>query len=145
MIGELGGDWSLPPFPAGEAMFDALPFAALVLDALAPAVGNGVITLRDAAEEGVLIIRDGVVSETVWVADDVRRDGDAALTLIRAAHSATASACRLADGGMCLSGPLIRGASCFADLRLEWVVWPQLLRDLRERKKTFVVDLTATT
>jgi hypothetical protein len=145
MIGELGRDWSLPLFPAGAAMFDALPFAALVLDALAPAVGNGVITLRDGAGEGALVIRDGLVSETVWVGDDVRSIGDAALTLIRAAHSATVSARRLSDEAMGLVGPLIRGAPCYADLRLEWVVWPQLLQDLRERGKTYVVELTTPT
>ena len=138
-------DWSLPLFPAGAAMFDALPFAALVLDALAPAVGNGVITLGDGEGEGVLIIRDGAVSETVWVADDVRSDGDAALTLIRAAQSATVSACRLSDEAMGLVGPLIRGAPCYADLRLEWVAWPQLLQDLRDRGKTFVVELITPT
>jgi hypothetical protein len=145
MIGESGRDWSLPLLPAGTALFDALPFGALVLNALAPAVGNGVITLRDGEREGVLVIRDGVVSETVWVASDARSSGDAALTLIRAAGSATVSACRLAEEAMGLVGPLIRGAPCYADLRLEWVVWSQLLHDLRERKKTFVVELTVPT
>jgi hypothetical protein len=143
MIGELGRDWSLPLLPAGATLFDALPFGALVLDALAPAVGNGVITLRDGEREGILVIRDGVVSETVWVASDVRSNGDEALTLIRGAHSATVSACRLSDEAMGLVGPLIRGAPCYADLRLEWVVWPQLLHDLRERGGTFVVELVA--
>jgi hypothetical protein len=145
MIGELGRDWSLPLLPAGATMFDALPIGALVLDALAPAVGNGVITVRDGEREGILVVRDGVVSEMVWVADGVRSNGDTALTLIRGAHSATVSACRLPDEAMDLVGPLIRGAPCYADLRLEWVVWPQLLHDFRERGGTFVVELEVTT
>lgn len=145
MIGELGRDWSLPLLPAGATLFDALPFGALVLDALAPAVGNGVITLRDGEREGVLLVRDGIVSETVWVADSVRSNGDEALTLIRGAHSATVSACRLSDEAMAVVEPLIRGAPCYADLRLEWVLWPQLLHDLRERGGTFVVELVAPT
>jgi hypothetical protein len=145
MFGELGRDWSLPLLPAGATMFDALPIGALVLDALAPAVGNGVITVRDGGREGILVVRDGVASETVWVADGVRSNGDQALTLIRGAHSATVSACRLSDEAMDLVGPLIRGAPCYADLRLEWVVWPKLLNDFRERGGTFVVELEATT
>jgi hypothetical protein len=145
MIGELGRDWSLPLLPAGATMFDALPIGALVLDALAPAVGNGVITVCDGEREGILVVRDGAVSETVWVADGVRSNGDQALALIRAADSATVSACRLSAGAMDLVGPLIRGAPCYADLRLEWVVWPQLLHDFRERGGTFVVELEATT
>lgn len=125
-------------------MFDALPIGALVLDALAPAVRNGVITVRDGEREGILVVRDGVVSETVWVADGVRSNGDEALGLIRGAGSATVSACRLSDEAMNLVGPLMRGAPCYADLRLEWVVWPQLLNDFRERGGTFVIELEAT-
>jgi hypothetical protein len=143
MTGELGRDWSLPLLPAGTTMFEALPFGALVLAALAPAVGNGTITMRDDGREGLLVVRDGVVSETVWVAGGVRSTGDAALTLIHdAAHTATVSACRLSDPAMGLVGPLIRGDPCYADLRLEWVVWPHLLNDLRERGETYVVELS---
>src|ERR1700688_3741069 len=100
MFGELGRDWSLPLLPAGATMFDALPFGALVLDALAPAVGNGVITLRDGEQEGILVIRDGIVSETVWVAGGVRSNGDQAAELIRRANAATVSARRLSDEAM---------------------------------------------
>jgi hypothetical protein len=124
-------------------MFEALPFGALVLAALAPAVGNGTITMRDEGREGVLVIRDGVVSETVWVAGGIRSTGDAALALIHdAAHTAMVSACQLSDAAMGLVGPLIRGDPCYADLRLEWVVWPHLLNDLRERGQTYVVELS---
>ena len=122
----------MPLLPAGAAMFEALPFEALVLDRLGPAVGNGVITLHDAGQEGVLIIRDGVVSESVWVADGVRRAGDEALALIHGADAATVSACHLSDEAMRLIGPLIRGEPCYAGLRLEWVVWAELLSDARQ-------------
>lgn len=125
-------------------MFDALPFAAIVLDALAPAVRNGMITLRNGAHEGVLVIRDGALSEMVWVADGVRTTGDEALTRIRA-DAATVSACRLSAEAMALVEPLIRADPCYAELRLEWVVWPQLLNDLRERGETFIVELATPT
>jgi len=144
MVGELGGDCRLPLLPAGEPIFDALPFGAVVLDALAPAVRNGMITLRNGVHEGVLVIRDGALSEMVWVADGVRTTGGEALAQIRA-DAATVSACRLSAEAMALVEPLIRADPCYADLRLEWVVWPQLLNDLRERGETFIVELATPT
>lgn len=140
MVGELGRDGALPLLPAGETIFDALPFGAVVLDALAPAVRNGMITIRNGAHEGVLVIRDGVLSEIVWVADGVRTTGDEALAQIRG-DAATVSACKLSADAMALIAPLIRADPCYADLRLEWVAWPQLLNDLGKRGQTFVVEL----
>jgi hypothetical protein len=142
MLGESGRDWSLPLLPVGTALFDELPFGALVLEALAPAVGNGLITVRDDGCEGILVIRDGVVSESVWVGDDARSTGDAATALIHTAHTATVSACRLSEDAMALVGPLLSGTPRYADLRLEWVVWAQLLSDLRDRGATYVVEVT---
>ena len=79
MVGELGRDGALPLLPAGETIFEALPFGAVVLDALAPAVRNGMITVRTGTHEGVLVIRDSALAEIVWVADGVRTtDDDAA-------------------------------------------------------------------
>ena len=126
-------------------MFESLPFAAIVLDALAPAVGNGLITLRDGSQEGLVVVRDDVMSECVWVANGVRSTGDVALAQIRLAATTAVSACRLSGEAMGLIGPLIRSEPCYADLRLEWVAWPQLLNDLRERSLTFVVELTTPT
>src|SRR5579864_2954672 len=131
-MGESEGDGALPLLPAGEIVFDALPFGAVVLEALAPAIRNGMITLRNGAHEGVLVVRDGALCEMVWVADGVRTTGDAALAQIRG-DARTVSACRLATEAMALVEPLIRAGPCYADLRLEWVVWPQLLNDLRQR------------
>jgi hypothetical protein len=145
MLGELGRKWSLPLLPTGTAMFEGLPLRALVLDALAPAVGSGTITLHDGEREGVLVIRDGVVSETVWVSGGVRADGDETLAIMNASKAATVSACRLSDDAIALVGTLIRGDPCYADLRLEWVVWPRLVQDLRDRGETFVIELSTPT
>jgi hypothetical protein len=142
MAGELGGDCALPLLPGGTAVFELLPFDAVVLDALAPAIGNGMITLLDDAHAGVLVIRDGVVAESVWVAEGLRITGADALAQIRD-HAATVSAYRLTDEAMLLVGPLIRAEPCYSDLRLEWTVWPELLNDLRQRGNTSVVELTA--
>ncbi len=145
MIGELGRDWSLPLLPAGARIFDDLPIRALVLEALAPAIGNGVIAMRDGEDEGILVVRAGSLSETVWVTDGVRSTGDHANALMHEAASATVSASRLPEDAMGLIGPLIRGIPCYADLHLEWVVWPHLLTDLCARGETFAVELVAPT
>jgi hypothetical protein len=142
VVEELGRRWLLPLLPTGTPIFDGLPLGALVLAALAPAVGNGLITMRNGAGEGVLVIRDGVISETIWITGGARADGDEALELMHAAHAATVSACRLSHDVMGLIGPLIRSEPCYADLRLEWIVWPELLRDLETRGGTFVVELS---
>jgi hypothetical protein len=144
MAGEVGGDGALPLLPVGTIVFAALPLDAVVLDALAPAIGNGMITLRNGADEGVLVIRDGRIAEAVWVADDLRITGADALAQTRD-HATTVSAYRLADEAMALIGPLIRAEPCYSDLHLEWMVWPQLLDDLRQRGGTTVVELTAPT
>lgn len=138
-----GDSWecSLPLLPAGTTLFDSLPFGAVVVDALAPAVGSGVITVMNGSDQGVLVIRGGSITETVWVADGVRATGEHALALIHA-QAATVSARQLSDDAMVLVGPLIRAEPRYADLRLEWVVWPRLLNDLRERDQTFVVEVT---
>jgi hypothetical protein len=142
MLGELGRDWSMPPLlPAGFTVFESLPIGALVLEALAPAIGNGIITMSERESEGVLVVRNGVVAERVWVANGVRSHGDEALALIRAADGAMVSARRLDDAAMSLLGALLHGSPCYIDLRLEWVAWPQFLGDLCTRGQTFVVEL----
>jgi hypothetical protein len=142
MAGETGRDWSLPLLPAGFALFDSLPVGALVLDALAPVIGNGMITMSDGESEGALVVRDGVVAERVWVANGVRSHGEEALAFIRAAGTAMVSARRLGDDAMLLLGPLLHGDPCYDDLRLEWIAWSQFLGDLGARGRTFVVEVS---
>ena len=144
MAGELEGNGALPLLPVGTFVFAALPLDAVVLGAPAPAIGNGMITLRNGAEEGVLVIRDGVIGEAVWVANGLRITGADALAQTRD-HATTVSAYRLTDEAMVLIGPLIRAEPCYSDLHLEWMVWPQFLDDLRQRDGTWVVELTTPT
>ena len=98
-------------FRLESAFSKSLPMSALVLDALAPVIGNGMITLSDHGCEGVLVVRDGRVAERVWVANGARTHGDGALALIRSADTAMVSARRLSDEAMGLLGPLLRGSS----------------------------------
>jgi hypothetical protein len=141
MGAESGRGHALPLLPAGSFLFEHLPARAIVLDALAPAVGNGVITVTDGDRSGVLVIRDGGVSDAVSIDDGTRSSGDAAFALISGWTSASMSACRWNDPAMSLLEPLIHGETCYADLRLKWTAWSQLLEDLRARDGTFVVEL----
>ena len=140
MTGQSGRDCFLPLLPAGAMLFEGLPFDAIVIDALLPAVGDGAITVRGADGEGVLVIADGAVTDSAWCEGGVRSRGDTAQTLIRS-RATSVSACRLPADAMTLVGPLIRAEPCYADLRLDWVVWPHLLTDLRDRGDVFVVEL----
>jgi len=141
MVSDLGREHSLPLLPSGATLFDDLPAAAIVLDALAPAVCDGVVTLRDGARTGILIIRAGAIADALTIDGGVRATGDPALAAIMEWHTAKVSACRLRDDAMALLAPLIRGEPRYTDLRLEWTVWTELLRDLRSRGGTFVVEL----
>lgn len=141
MGGASGRVDSLPLLPAGSSLFEHLPARAIVIEALAPAVGNGIITMTDGDRTGVLVIRNGGISDAVSIDGGARNSGDVALALIRNWESASMSAYRWSDSAMSLLEPLIRGEPCYDDLRLEWTAWPQLLEDLRARGGTFVVEL----
>ena len=141
MVSESGREHSLPLLPSGTTLFDGLPAGAVVLDALAPAVGDGVITVRDDTRTGILVIRAGGIADALTIEGGVRAAGASALTSIAAWRSAKVSACQLSDDAMALLGPLLRGEPRYTDLRLEWTVWAELLRDLRSRGGTFVVEL----
>lgn len=132
---------SLPLLPAGSSLFEHLPARAIVIEALAPAVGNGIITMTDGDRTGVLVVRNGGISDAVSIDGGARSSGDVALALIHDWESASMSAYSWSDSAMSLLEPLIRGELCYDDLRLEWTAWPQLLDDLRARGGTFVVEL----
>ncbi len=99
------------------------------------------ITVRDEARTGILVIRAGGIADALTVDGGVRAGGESALASIAAWRSAKVSACRLSDDAMALLGPLLRGEPRYTDLRLEWTVWAELLRDLRSRGGTFVIEL----
>jgi hypothetical protein len=126
-------------------MFEDLPARAIVLEALAPAVDSGVITLIDGERAGVLVVQNGSVSDAVCFVDGSRKRGTEALAQMRNWGSATMSAWRWTDTAMSLVDPLLHGDMCYDDLRLEWTSWSQLLDDLRARGRTFVVELTTPT
>jgi hypothetical protein len=141
MGGEVGRTYSLPLLPAGERLFSNLPARAIVLPALAPALGDGIITVVDGERMAVLVVSNGAIADAVSNVNGVQETGDAAMALMRDWESASISCCRLSAEAMSLLGPLLHGELVYSDLRLEWTAWSQLLDDLRTRGQTFVVEL----
>ncbi|HEY6470859.1 MAG TPA: hypothetical protein VI434_13950 [Candidatus Dormibacteraeota bacterium] len=140
MGGAVDWDDSLPLLPAGTPLFDALPARAIVLDALAPAVADGLITVADRNRRGVLVVRRGGISDAVSI-DGARHNGDVAMESIHGWDAALMSAARLTEDAMSILGPVLNGERCYEDLRLEWTRWSELLDDLRGRGRTYVVEV----
>jgi hypothetical protein len=132
---------SLPLLPAGESLFSNLPARAIVLDELAPALRDGVITVTDGDNVAVLVVREGAVADAVSAVNGLRTTGAATMALLRGWESASMSCSRLSVEAMSLLGPLLHGEPVYSDLRLEWTAWSRLLDDLRGRGQTFVVEL----
>ncbi len=143
MGGVVGWIDSLPLLPAGIPLFESLPIGAIVLNALAPAIGEGLITVVDADRAGVIVIRAGAISDAVSF-DGARDLGAPALQSMTNWDGAFISASHLSEEAMAILGPLISGERCYEDLRLEWTRWPELLDDLRARGGTYVVEVRTT-
>ena len=141
MGGEVGTRFALPPLPNGERLFANLPARAIVLDALAPALGDGIIALIDGECAAVIVVRDGAIIDAMSIVKGSQETGEVALAQLRRWESASVSCTRLTGEAMSLLGPLLHGELVYIDLRLEWTAWSQLLDDLRRRGRTFVVEL----
>ncbi len=140
MGGEVGWIDSLPLLPAGTPLFELLPVGAIVLNALAPAIDDGVVTVVAGDRTGMLVIRAGAISDAVSF-DGARVVGAAALQSMTGWDGALVSASQLDEQAMAILGPLMSGQRCYDDLRLEWTRWSELLDDLRARGGTYVVEL----
>ncbi len=132
----------IPLLPRGDTVFEDLPARALILDELAPAIGDGLIVVRRSPSVGVLLVREGTISETYAVEPDRRAAAEEASARIRAWDDAVVSAWRLAASVVGALPPLVRGDPLYADLRLDWIIWNRLLADLRSRPGTYVVEIT---
>jgi hypothetical protein len=132
----------IPLLPRGDTVFEDLPVRALVLDALAPAIGDGLIVIRRSPGVGVILIRGGRTTDTYAVEPERRAMGDEAITRIRSWDDAIVSAWRLGANVVEVLPPLVRCDPLYADLRLDWIIWNRLLSDLRARQGTYVVELT---
>ncbi|MFN2582647.1 MAG: hypothetical protein ABR498_07895, partial [Candidatus Dormibacteria bacterium] len=132
----------IPLLPRGSTVFESLPARAIVMEPLAPAIGDGVMVARRPDSVGVVLIRGGNIAEVYSVQEKSRITSTAALQRIRDSKDASMSAWRLQPSVVDIIPPLLRADPYYADLRLEWVNWERLLGDLRGRPGTFIVELT---
>lgn len=133
----------VPLLPGGASVFDDLPVKAIVIGPLAPAIGDGLIVVRNEgnAGTGLFLVRDGEVIETHCIEADGRVSGDAAVRRIKTWKEATVSARRMGPAVVAVVPPLILGDPAFSDLRLDWIKWPELLDDVRSQTGTFVLEV----
>lgn len=132
----------LPLLPRGTVVFADIPVRAIVLDALAPVIGDGTLVVRDGARGAVVLVRGGDVLDVHVTDGGALRTGVELLSSLKEWPDASVWAERLESSLVDLSEALLRGATVYDDLRLMWVSWPSLLEDLGQRGGTFVVEIT---
>ena len=130
----------MPVFPRGTALFEGIPAPAIVIEALAPVIGDGALVSRRSGSVGVILIKEAGLFEVYAFEAGKRLDGQQALQRISEWTDATVSAYQLARDVVAAAPSLFRGSLCHEDLRLEWTDWKGLLADLCSRSGLFVVE-----
>ncbi|MEO8898237.1 MAG: hypothetical protein ABI473_06025 [Candidatus Dormibacter sp.] len=131
----------LPLLPRGTVVFAEIPVRAVVIDALAPVIGDGTLVIRDGDRGAVVLVRGGDVLDVHVTDGGVLKTGVELLSSLKEWPDASVWAERLESSLVDLSEALLRGATVYDDLRLMWVSWPSLLEDLGQRGGTFVVEI----
>lgn len=135
----------LPLLPRGAPLFIDLPARALVLEDLAPAVGDGLMSIQSTLGAAVVLVRGGRLSEThVFTGDGGHASGPGMLDEVRAWDDADVSSERLEATLVELCAALLQGETVYENLRLGWASWPELLADLAHRADAHVVELSTT-
>ena len=137
----LGDEGYKPLLPRGNALFDAIPLGALVIEALAPTLKDGAILVTRPDTLGVVLVRGGALSETFLFQDDQRVLGVEALDRIRALPDAIVSAYALDPALVDCAPALLRGDASYQDLHLAWTDWKELIADLLKRPGTHVIEV----
>lgn len=132
----------LPLLPRGSLVFTDLPAAALVLEALAPAIGSGLFRARGSFGAAVILVRGGELFETHLFSRSGAHSRVRDVDEMRSWPDALVSSDRLDAGLVNLAAALLRGKALYDDLRLEWTSWPSLLADLARRDAAYVVELS---
>jgi hypothetical protein len=135
-------DDPLPLLPRGTVVFADIPARAVVMEALAPVIGDGTLVVRDGERGAVILMRGGNVLDVHVVESGVVSTGVELLASLQSWPDASVWAERLESSLVDLSEALLRGDTVYDDLRLMWVSWPSLLEDLGQRGGTFVVEIT---
>ena len=136
---------ALPLLPRGSVVFSDLPARALVLEALAPAIGSGLLRVHSQHGDGFILVREGTLHQTHAFSASGTHAGPAALDELRRWPEAVVSADRLDPALVDLSAALLRGDPLYEDLRLEWTSWSGLLADLGRRDAAYIVELVTPT
>lgn len=135
-----GAHGAIPVFPRGTALFEGIPAPAIVIEALAPVIGDGALVSRVSGSVGIILIKEAALFEVYAFEGGKRLEGQRALQQISEWSDATVSAYQLARNVVAAAPCLFRGAPCHEDLRLEWTDWKGLLADLCGRGGLFVVE-----
>ena len=135
-----GGD-PVPLLPRGQILFESIPLKAVVLEAMAPALGHGALVVRDRDRGAAVLVRDGALVEAHAFSGGSARTGDAVLGEVQGWTDAVVSAHRLDPLLVDVSESLLRGEIIYSDLRLEWVEWPSLLGDFCRRGGAYALEI----
>jgi hypothetical protein len=131
----------IPLLPHGAVVFEAIPVRALVMEALAPAIGDGTLVVRDSNRSAVVLVQHGAISEVHAFTDGAAHSGEGTLAEVQAWDDAAVWAHRIDASLVDLCSALLRGDTIYDDLRLDWTDWPALLGDLGRRGGAFVVEI----
>lgn len=131
----------IPLLPRGEVLFEALPLRAVVMDALAPALGHGTMVVRDRDRGAAVLVRDGALVEVHAFVGGSTRSGEAVLAEVQGWSDAVVSAHRLDALLVDVCESLLRGEIIYTDLRLDWVEWPALLADFGRRGGAYAIEI----
>ena len=131
----------IPLLPRGVVVFEAIPVRAVVMEALAPAIGDGTLVVRDSNRSAVVLVQHGAISEVHAFTDGAAHSGEGTLAEVQAWGDAAVWAHRIDASLVDLCSALLRGDTIYDDLRLDWTDWPALLGDLGRRGGAFVVEI----
>jgi 4'-phosphopantetheinyl transferase len=131
----------IPLLPRGEVLFEGLPLAAVIMEALAPTLGHGSMVVRDRDRGAVALVRDGALVEVHAFSGASSRSGEGVVAEVQGWPEATVSAHRLRPLLVDVCEALLRGEIMYTDLRLEWVEWPALLADFKRRGGAYAVEI----
>lgn len=131
----------IPLLPRGDVVFGGLPLQALVMGALAPVIGQGVLVVRVRERGAVILVRDSAVAEIHEFGGDGSSTRVSALPDVQAWPDAVVSGHRFDASLIDVCESLVRGEILYTDLRLDWVEWAALLADFGRRGGAYAVEI----
>ncbi|MGC8461500.1 MAG: hypothetical protein ACP5OR_06635 [Candidatus Dormibacteria bacterium] len=132
----------IPLLPQGIPVFENIPAKAVILEALAPALGHGVMVIRKEGAVGVILVKSNAIIDVYCFSGGHRFLGDVALKRIKSLSEATVTAHKLEEDVVDVIPSVLRGDLCYDDLRLAWTNWPALLQDMLSREGTYIIEVS---